>query len=273
MDQATGQKIDQTIDQAINQIIKRRSKMAWLGALWLLACVSVSCGTNTKGVSKECKLNSDQKASLIGHWSVRPVPVAIISNDFSSSELAAIEAAIETWNEFFKVSKGFRLYLAGSAPLATVPSSTQKVTRATVCSQALLNANGFHRPILIQKNRSDWPYGSGVMALTSTCTAAVAGASTPAFYSGVIELNFKDFYNSGQPIPDLQSTLAHELGHLLGLKHSCSAGADKGVVSCSAASEEYRDALMYPALGFYGNKGKVSRNLRTNDQQRANCLY
>jgi hypothetical protein len=244
------------------------------GCLGLLVCLLLSsCGANNQSLTKECKLNADQKGSLSGHWSVRPVPLAVIANDFTASEIAAIEAAVGTWNGFFQSSKNFKLYLVGNAPLATVPSSTPRLTRSTVCSQAAVSANGFQRPVLIQKVSSDWKHGAGVMALTSTCQAAVSGASTPAFYSGVIEVNFENFYNSGQPVPDLQSTLAHELGHLLGLKHSCSAGADRGIVACSGASDEYRDALMYPALGFYGNKGMVSRNLRTNDQQRANCLY
>lgn len=246
----------------------------WRWGLGLLAGFFLSsCGASTKGVTKECKINSDQKASLLGHWSVRPVPLAVIANDFSANEVAALQAAIGTWNQFFKVSKGFQLFLAGNVPLATAPTGTQKLTKSTVCSQASVNANGFNRPIVITKVKSGWTYGSGVMALTSTCQAAVSGASTPAFYSGVIEVNFENFHNAGQPIPDLQSTVSHELGHLLGLKHSCSAGSDNAIVACNSASEEYRDALMYPALGFYGNKGAVSRNLRTNDQQRANCLY
>jgi len=88
-----------------------------------------------------------------------------------------------------------------------------------------------------------------------------------------MEINYANFFSAGKPMPDLQSIVTHELGHLLGLDHSCSGTATSGMPACNQANTDYVNALMYPALGFNGAQGQVSRTIRTNDQQRANCLY
>jgi hypothetical protein len=239
------------------------------GFTLLLVALTSSCGAKSESISKECLIPSDQTATITGRWTARPVPVAVITNDFSSTELSAISAAISTWNAFFKASKGFSLYLT-----STVAAGTQTYTSATICGRNLVSANGFTAPILIQKTRSGWPADwNTAMALTSTCPVAVSGSTYRAFISGVMQINFQNFFNSGQPIPDLQSIVTHELGHLLGLDHSCSGSNSSGLPNCSGANPEYIDALMYPALGFDGKQGRVSRTVRTNDQERANCLY
>ncbi len=226
-----------------------------------------ACAPQTGSFTSECVLNDDQKATLRGFWSVKPIPLAVQAVDFSPTELSAIEAAISTWNSFFQQSKGFQLYLAGENVLDVVSTGGTRLTSRTICSQQAVNAKGFTRHLMIYKVSSGWNYGSSVMGLTSTCPTRTANSTYPTYYSGLMEINYQHFFGSGQPVPDLQTVVLHELGHLLGLDHSC-VGA-----GCSEAPEEYVQAVMYPSIGFVGTQGNSRRTLQMNDQHRANCLY
>jgi len=204
----------------------------------------------------------------MGHWASHPIPLAVEAADFTAAELTALKAAIATWNNFYKESKGFELYLSdSSSPLALTSSGGTRVSQGTVCSETLVGPNGFTNKIMIYKTTAGWTYGSSIMALTSTCPVITANSTYRKFVSAVMEINFQNYFNAGQPVPDLQSIVTHELGHMLGLNHSCTG------TGCTGAPTNYTSAMMYPSLGFDGTAGRVKRTLTTNDQERANCLY
>lgn len=233
----------------------------------MLLALAFACAPQTGSFTSECVLNEDQKATLKGFWNVRPIPLAVTAVDFSPSETAAIEGAITTWNSFFQQSKGFQLYLAGSNLLDIVSAGGTRQTVRTICSQQAVNTRGFTKHIMIYKVSSAWSYGSQVIGLTSTCPSKTANAAYPIYYSAMMEINYQHFFGTGLPQPDLQTIVLHELGHLLGLDHSCSG------TGCSEAPSEYLDAVMYPSVGFDGVQGRSKRVLQVNDQHRANCLY
>jgi hypothetical protein len=92
----------------------------------------------------------------------------------------------------------------------------------------------------------------------------------------IMELNYQNFFVAGQRQPDLRSIMVHELGHLLGLDHTCATGAKAGFPDCnqSSLSAEYFEAVMYPVIPFDSTgAGAVKRDLNRNDQGRAQCLY
>jgi hypothetical protein len=238
----------------------------------MIALSGLACVPPSSELVTECKVASSQSSLFMGKWPTHPIPLAVEVNDFTDSEIVELQKAIQKWNEFYQASRGFKLFLVGTDTglntLGLVSSSGVRLTKSTVCTRPITTPSGFTNAIRIYKNRNIWEYGSQVMALTSYCPLQKPEAQFREFYAAVMEINYKDYFVSGKRKPDLQSIVIHELGHVLGLDHSC-----KGSSDCSSASNEIRTAVMYPSLGFNGNNGNIKRELGTNDQERANCLY
>jgi hypothetical protein len=261
----------------------------------------MGCAGATDSVVTSCVLPTDQTGTLNGRWASTPIPVALHAGDFTTYEASQIAAAVATWNTFSSASMGIEILNNDNGNLA---SSLTQTDSATLCANNDYIDGSFSKPIVIYKDAT-WPtsYNPNVMALTSYCTktgsigsgaatgggvsyAAATSTSTGSdpttiqaqllpFTVAMTELNYEYFFDTSE-VPDIQTILLHELGHVLGLNHSCNNTTTPGFPSCTGtgANVLYQDAVMYPVFGFYSNgQGQQRRSLTVDDEERANCLY
>lgn len=218
---------------------------------------------------------ADQTGTLTGKWAAGPIPIAVQSNVFTAAESNAIQAAVTTWNNFGKQSFGRALFDAGTNGLrqSGLPSSTASSCAGT----GVVNGNTYTAPLTIYRVTASWSHSGTPIAVTSTCPTSGSTTSNglKIFNNAMIELNFQDYFVSGKPVPDLQSIVLHELGHLAGLNHTCEANAKAGVPGCGTGGlpAEYRAASLYPTYSTSSGSFETRRSLNFNDQGRTNCLY
>jgi hypothetical protein len=248
------------------------------------ACSLSSTQNEVKVYSKECVIPQDQSGTISGKWPVTPIPVAVAQGNFDDAETADITAALDSWNDFFKASKGNPIFDYGvttdssgtkSGTLRT--STATSTTQSAFCAKGILQGTQFTGNVVIYKI-SAWPakYSSSAIALTSFCTTPSSSQTYPRMHMAAMEVNYKNFFAQGQKLPDLQSIILHELGHLIGLNHTCEASAKSGVPSCNDPnlSPDYISASMFPVFTFdQTGMGQQKRDLQTNDQTRTNCVY
>jgi hypothetical protein len=209
---------------------------------------------------------------MSGHWKVTPIPVAFAAGEFSSNEMQMVGNAVSTWNQFYAASMGLQpLDIGGGANGYNTSAAPHP---ANPC-QPLISGSSFTGPIVIYKLGA-WPasYSPSAIALTTTCPTPTS--PYPSFYGAIMELNYQNFFVSGKKLPDLQSIVLHELGHVLGLNHSCEVTAAPGVPGCDdfGVSTAYALAVMAPTFSFDSSGlGEQKRDLTSNDEGRANCLY
>lgn len=225
----------------------------------------------------ECVLPDDQQGTLIGSWAKLPIPLAIESGagGFDTDEITAILAAAATWNAHFETVIGQPAFDTGEGESVRITTRSS----ADPCSTTVLSASGSFTGAVPILKQTDWNHTSSAqIALTLHCsTQTLSGGGTfGSVRTSVMDINYENFFVEGTVRHDLQSIVAHELGHVLGANHSCQDGGADGTPDCKDPEIpfEYTSALLSPEFGFFEDRtGEVRRSLNSNDQGRANCLY
>lgn len=227
----------------------------------------------------DCVLPDDQgEGSLQGSWGGIPIKV-ILDRDFyvadGGLQATAIKKAIDTWNRWGKL-RGFNAFNiqndgSGISAGAYIPAFEDSAGN----SQSMFTDYYSDGTVGIWKVR---PGGDGrnlrgdSLLLPIGMQGKTDWQMTNGYITGAsILLNFDEYNRPGKSTLDVESLVLHELGHVLGLLHSCAGTGDgSGAVSCGGGTpSQYLEAVMYPILGL----SQLRRLLKQNDYNRVNCLY
>lgn len=226
-----------------------------------------------------CALPSTQgEGSFQGKWSALPIPV-VIDRDFylanTGEQANQIRAAVNSWNAWsilkgltaFSISNDGSGLGAGAAIPITDDCNQATITnaRTDVVGIWKIQAGGDGRNSRTVNGETCQLLETGVQGKTdwTIVNGEITGAS--------IILNYDGFNSPGEASLDTQSLALHELGHVLGLLHSCNPGQGDTTtsISCGSAPDRFLEAVMFPFLQI----GQLRRTLLQNDYSRINCLY
>jgi len=248
------------------------------------ACSARKSNLNSKGIITnytQCSLPKDQgTGSLVGPWNSRPISIVFDQEFYLSNDgavLTSLRNAVQTWNSWSSL-RGFSIFSIINDSSSGISGGEHIPTNAT-CEQSAYTS-GYTTAVGVWKIQAS---GDGKNARDSCGTEkqkiladTVQGQTDWIVYNGKITaasilLNFDAWNAPGKVKVDVESLLLHELGHVVGLLHSCNPGTGDATasVNCSLASASYISAVMFPAL--YSDQ--LRRSLGQNDYNRVNCLY
>lgn len=244
------------------------------GFLFLLGCGKQQT-TWRDQVSSCSALSADQQGTFMA-----PVPGTVrlmVDDTFTADQLSSIHAMMLQWNQLGQTLQGSDFF---SMQVATVPGVLRTGNFQSCSIDPGTYANSFYlvnETYTVEKvtptHWTDMGFSNLIPGATVRCYQSDALASQVVMIRG-------DLVDSTQ----FTSVVLHELGHSIGLDHSCKNGVGTAdFISCSElpAKSPYRDAVMYPTLGAVSAASASSSSsslavkdqIQSNDSLRTGCLY
>ena len=196
-------------------------------------------------------------------------PIQVIEDsDFSSAEQTSISAAVDEWNRYGTSVKRGTLF---TTTVGAIPSDIKTATTLSCDQTDWGDPSSFH--LVRITDPAQWKslgFSSSVPAATLRC-----------YSDGALTQQVIIFRPDLVDATQITTVILHELGHSLGLEHSCASVSQSSPnwASCSGltSSDPYYQAVMYPSIQL-GNTGtgsapQTKNQLSQNDEDRANCYY
>jgi hypothetical protein len=192
-----------------------------------------------------------------------------IANDpnHGASWMAGINKAVQKWNDFGQSIRSADFF---SIQTGDVPDDIRTGQFGDCSSTDAGDANNFY--LVVEKDPAHW--------VASGFNNNIPGATIRCYVND--DVTKQVIFVRPDLVRDEQfsSIMLHEMGHSLGLDHSCKDGGGPEFPDCKTVSADvtnpYVLAVMYPNLvsdPTFQNIFPIKEDLQKNDTDRAKCFY